>query len=341
MNMTKWRESVIYGHKKAFPLVSFPAVQPLYVTVKELVCDSSLQALGMRMIADRYDMLASTGYMDLSVEAEAFGAMTVYGTDEIPTIIGRIVSSEEDAMALKVPKIGAGRTATNIEAIRKATILIKDRPIFANAIGPFSLAGRLINVNDIMVDCFEEPDMVHIVLKKATEFIIKYIKELKKAGANGVILAEPLAGILSPNLMHEFSSGYVKQIVNAVEDNQFLVIYHNCGTSVNSLIPQLLETGCSAFHFGEKADLKDLLEKMPSDYLIFGNISSATVFNNSTAREMNLKVRGLLERCKDHRNFVISSSCDVPPNTDFSQIDTFFKTIEEYYYKQSLLDMVA
>ena len=99
MNMYKWIERVIYlDEKKALPLLSFPSVQMLYVTVKELVMNSNYQALGMKMLADRYDMPAVPSFMDLSVEAEAFGSKTVYGADEVPTIIGRIVEDEDDAV---------------------------------------------------------------------------------------------------------------------------------------------------------------------------------------------------------------------------------------------------
>ena len=42
--------------------------------------------------------------------------------------------------------------------------------------------------------------MVHVVLEKCAEFITKYILEYKKVGANGVVIAEPLAGLLSPAL---------------------------------------------------------------------------------------------------------------------------------------------
>ena len=44
-------------------------------------------------------------------------------------------------------------------------------------------------------------------------FIIEYIKAYKAVGAHGVIMAEPLAGILSPQLCQEFSTKYVKEIV--------------------------------------------------------------------------------------------------------------------------------
>ena len=340
MNMYNWVERVIYGEQKALPVLSYPAVQFLYVTVKELACDSGYQAMGMRLLADRYDMPAALTYMDLSVEAEAFGAHAVYSSDEVPTIIGKLINTQEEADALAVPKVGAARTGVCIKTIRKALNLISDRPIFGSCIGPFSLAGRLLNVNDIMVDCYTDPDMVHTVLKKATEFIIKYIKAQKAAGAHGVVMAEPLAGLLSPQLMSEFSSDYVRQIVSEVQDKHFIIIYHNCGGSVNQLVDEILDTGCIAFHFGEKADMKALLEKIPRNFLVLGNISPSGVFNNNTKRNMRLATTRLLELCKEYPNFVISSGCDIPPYTDLDNIDAFFDTVKAFYYRESLWDMI-
>ena len=57
--------------------------------------------------------------MDLSLEAEAFGSTIRVSDDEVPTVIGSIVSTEEEADALKVPEIGVGRTQIYIDAIEK------------------------------------------------------------------------------------------------------------------------------------------------------------------------------------------------------------------------------
>ena len=76
--------------------------------------------------------------------------------------------------------------------------LITDRPVLAGIIGPYSLAGRLLDMTEIMILCYEEPEMVESVLEKATEFLIEYAKAFKEAGANGVCMAEPAAGLLSP-----------------------------------------------------------------------------------------------------------------------------------------------
>ena len=340
MNMYNWVERLIYGEKKPFPILSFPSVQYLFVTVKELVSSSAYQAMGMRMIADHYDMPAAPTFMDLSIEAEAFGAHCVYGVDEVPTIIGKLVSTEEDVDALQVPEVGAGRTGISLETVRKALMLITDRPVLAGCIGPFSLAGRLMNVNDIMVSCYTEPEVVHKVLEKATQFIISYLQEFKKAGAHGAILAEPLAGLLSPELMREFSTRYVGRIVRAVQDKHFILVYHNCGSAINQLVPEMLETGCIAYHFGESADMKAMLEKIPRNFLVMGNISPSNAFNNNSVQNIKHVTTRLLNQCGHYNNFIISSGCDIPPYTDFDNIDAFFEVVQSYYYRQHLWDII-
>ena len=101
MNMDLWiLEQIATRDKKAMPLLSYPAVQQLFITVDKLVNSSTEMALGVRLIADRYNMPFATTYMDLSVEAEAFGATCTYHAMDIPTIPGQLVSTQEQADAL-------------------------------------------------------------------------------------------------------------------------------------------------------------------------------------------------------------------------------------------------
>ena len=72
-------------------------------------------------------MLFAPSYMDLSVEAEAFGAKAVYSDEGVPTIVGKLIETEEDANALQIPEVGAGRTGQCIETVKKALKLITDR----------------------------------------------------------------------------------------------------------------------------------------------------------------------------------------------------------------------
>lgn len=317
--------------KKALPVLSFPAIQLMDISVKELISNSDLQARGMKLVSEQVDSAASVSLMDLSLEAECFGSQIRFSDDEVPTVVGSIVNSEEEAKALEVPKVGAGRTTIYIEAIEKAAKLIEDRPVFAGVIGPFSLAGRLMDVSEAMIYCYEEPDMVHILLNKVTEFLISYCLEYKRVGANGIVLAEPLAGLLSPALAEEFSGPYVKRIVDALQDDSFLVIYHNCGNSTIQTIKSILDNGAAAYHFGNAIDMAEMLTHIPEGTLVMGNVDPAGEFRNGTVesiREATLKV---MNACCKYPHFVISSGCDIPPMSKWENIHAFFQTVSDFY----------
>ena len=92
-----------------------------------------------------------------------------------------------------------------VEAISKALKLITDRPIFAGVIGPYSLAGRLMDMTQIMMNCYDEPEMVHATLEKATDFILAYIQAYKDVGPTAWSLPSRRRPAL-PDLCEEFSS---------------------------------------------------------------------------------------------------------------------------------------
>ena len=200
-NMKQWFSDLIASPKKqALPILSFPAVQLLDVSVKQLISDASLQARGMEQVALRVPAAASVNLMDLSVEAECFGSTVRVSDDEVPTVVGSVVSDADDLAALPQPKVGDGRTGICVEGIRRACGLIEDRPVLAGIIGPYSLAGRLMDVTEIMYACYDEPELVHAVLDRVCDFLIGYARAFRDAGASGVVMAEPLAGLLSPVL---------------------------------------------------------------------------------------------------------------------------------------------
>lgn len=334
-NMKLWLEELLKSDvKKALPILSFPSVQLLGITVKKLISDSELQAKGMKMIAERTASAAAVSLMDLSVEAECFGSSVKFSDDEIPTVTGRIINNEEDANKLKIPEIGTARSGLYINAIKKACEEITDRPVFAGMIGPFSLAARLLDVTEIMMDCYEDPDMVHTVLEKTTNFLINYAKAYKEAGANGIVLAEPVSGLLSPALEEEFSSPYVKKIVEAVQDDEFILIYHNCGNNTHLMTESIYSTGSAAYHFGNAINMKEMMEKFPENTVLMGNVDPAAILRRGTPEAVRAETLRIMNECCSHKNFVISSGCDIPPLTPWENLDAFFAAVEEFYGKQ-------
>lgn len=316
------------GKKQAIPILSFPASQKMDVTVEQLVTNARLQAQAMEIIAHQTGTMAAVSLMDLSIEAEAFGASVRFFDDEVPVVTGQLISCEEEAQALEVPGLDKGRAGICIEGVRLAKERIQDKPVMAGMIGPYSLAGRLMDVTEIMYSCYDEPEVVHIVLEKATEYLIAYGNAMKQAGADGIMMAEPLAGILSPDMAAEFSVPYVKKIIQALKADDFALIYHNCGNSVPNMLEEIFSQGADAYHFGNAVDMLQVMQNAPEDILCMGNIDPAAQFTNGTVESMKEATKQLMAQCGSYPNFLPSSGCDIPAHANWDNIHAFFEALE-------------
>ena len=327
-NMKAWAAELAES-RRPLPLLSFPSAQLTGASVYEITHDAAKQTEGILAVAQRTNAAAAVCMMDLSLEAEAFGCTLAASEHEVPTVTEILVSDEDEANALKIPAVGAGRTALYIQAAADAKAQIQDRPVLSGMIGPFSLAGRLMDVTEALMACIADPDFVLAVLDKVTPFLIDYAKAYKAAGVDGIVMAEPLAGLLSPAQEREFSAPFVKAIIDAVQDDSFIVIYHNCGANVVHMTASLAENGAAAYHFGDAIDLCTMLAGMPADRPVCGNVSPVTEFLHGTPESMAAAVRALRASCAAYPNFVLSSGCDIPPASKWENIDAFFKAAEE------------
>jgi uroporphyrinogen decarboxylase len=165
-----------------------------------------------------------------------------------------------------------------------------------------------------------------MLLDKCTQFIAKYCQALKLTGANGVLMAEPAAGLLSNDDCMTFSSQYVKRIVDRVQDDDFIVILHNCGNQ-GHCTRAMVATGAAAYHFGNKCHMEQVIRDVPPTALAMGNIDPVSVFKDGTPEAMRLAVWNLLGKMRQYPNFVLSSGCDTPPHTPMANIDAFFQAL--------------
>lgn len=323
-------EKLLKNKNKTVPILSFPSTQLLGVSVKELISSSEMQVSGMQTIAERCNVGAALNMMDLSVEAEAFGAKVRFYDDDVPAVEKGIIDDITEAQSVTVPEVGAGRTALCIEGIAKAKQKIADIPVFCGVIGPYSLAGRLFDMTELMMECFDSPDEVKILLSKATCFLKEYIKAFKAAGADGVIMAEPAAGLLSPTLAQEFSMPFVKEIFDEINSEDFIVCYHNCGNAVGDMLGSVAELGADIVHLGNAVDLKKALEFLPKETVVMGNVNPV-LFRTGKPEEIRADVQRVYTECSQFDNFMISTGCDVPAASKWENIDAYFEKVNELY----------
>lgn len=330
MNMERWIEQVIQQKKvAAVPIMTHPGIELGNRTVREAVTNGRIQYEAVIRLCERYPSAAACTIMDLTTEAECFGAEIEFSDIAVPAVRGRLLNDIKDISRLKVPSLNSGRIPEYLKANLLAAEKICDRPLFGGCIGPFSLAGRLYDMSDIMVLICEEPDAAHELLSKCTEFILKYCLALRETGANGVVMAEPAAGLMSNEQCVDFSSLYVKYIVEKVQTPEFSVVLHNCGNT-GHCTKAMVETGAAMYHFGNKCAMCEVMEDVPPTAIGMGNIDPVSIFKDAMPAQMKQTVKSLLDHTRKFPNFVLSSGCDTPPHTPLHNIDAFFDALGEW-----------
>lgn len=333
INMKQWiADTIARKEVAAVPVMTHPGIEQNGHTVKEAVSDGRVHAEAVVRLARQYPSAAAATIMDLTTEAEAFGAEITFSDTAVPAVSKRLLADVDSIYRLQVPLLSAGRIPAYLKANLIAAREINDRPVLAGCIGPFSLAGRLYDMSEIMALIYENPDAAHTLLIKSTDFIEKYCMALKQTGVQGVMMAEPAAGLLSNEDCMIFSSDYVRRIVDHLQDESFIIILHNCGNT-GHCTKAMVATGAAAFHFGNKCRMDEIIREVPPTALAMGNIDPVSIFKDGTPELMRKTVTDLLERMKDHSNFVLSSGCDTPPQTPIANINAFFQALNDYNHR--------
>jgi len=322
-----FHDFVLAANKRlALPLAVYPGTRLTSWRVFDVVTNPVAQRDVVAALHDRYHGRVVFTAMDLSVEAEAFGCPVRLAEDEVPTTTGPAVTDPRQVQSLKIPQPGDKRTRVYLETTALLRGISDAKFVFGGCIGPFTLAARLIGLSEACQLTVTEPELLHALLEKTTAFLSAYVRAFRDAGADGVIMAEPGAGLLSPSGFTTFSSAYVKRIVQLLQPEKFTVIFHCCSARLVHLAAAV-ETGADVLHFGAPMDIIGALSKVSPNIVVCGNLDPVSVFVQGSPEEIAVKVSQLLEAARGKRNFVISSGCDVPVATPLANLDAFYRAV--------------
>jgi uroporphyrinogen decarboxylase len=334
-NMKEWRIHLMNQQKRfAMPIMTHPGIDMTGKKVIDAVTDGEIHFEAIHAMATHFPTLAATMMMDLTVEAEAFGCEIIFAEDEVPSVVNRVAHDHESVRKLAIPSLDSGRIGEYLRAGRLAAEKIHNKPVLGGCIGPFSLAGRLFDMTEIMTAAFMEPETIEALIEKCTLFLLNYVQEMKRSGMHGIIMAEPAAGLLDEAMCDRFSSAFIRRIVEGVQDDHFLFILHNCGNT-GHVTRSMISTGAQGLHFGNRIDMIKTLQEVPGHILVFGNLDPVSAFKMASPGEIYRLASELLQASSAYPNFVLSSGCDTPPGVPSGNIHAFYDALQEYN-KQAL-----
>ncbi len=322
------RDLISTEQRRAIPILTAPGAHLIGLAPGQVYNSGEQQFACLEALAARYPADALVTFMDLSVEAEAFGCEIVFSDNEIPTVSHPIASDSAAIESLVVPTVGAARIPETLTCARLSAAGI-NRPVFGGIIGPFSLAGRLADMTEMMIMAASEPELAHALLEKATVFLVAYAQAIKETGVAGIVIAEPAAGLLSPDMFAEFATPYLRQMILPLKDASFMTVLHNCGNCRNQ-VGHMLAASPDALHVGNAVDILDILPQVPANISVMGNLDPVGILKTATAETVYAQTATLLERTSTFPNYILSTGCDVPADVPAANLDAFFNACRDY-----------
>ena len=313
---------IIREKNLVIPLLGAPGTILSKTTLKENLTNSEVQYKTLSMLMDKFSTDGIFPMMDLTVEIEALGSETNFPENANPSVVKPLIKNREDLKILKGNWQGiSGRMKVFIEVMEK---IAKKYSIIKGGyvIGPFTMAGELMGANEIAIQAMLNPEMVFELVNFSLEVISEYANALFNAGADAIVVLEPLAVILSLKKYKEFSLYPFKKLVSNLNNKP--LILHICGNT-NHLIKSMLDSGAVGLSLDSVINFEELKKIIPQEITLMGNLNPVKIFLQSTPDQVAEATKSLKESMKDTKNFILSSGCDIPINTPLKNIAAFMK----------------
>lgn len=267
---------------------------------------------------------------DLAVEAEALGAKANYYTHatEIlyPTITEHPAEKVED-LNLQVPSdlAKAARIPLVIEALKLLKSEVGDEvAIGSHVLGPYTLAGQLLDLSFLAKAAFKKPALVGALLDTLASVLIEIIGIYRRAGADYITVREMGAGpdILSPRIFQSLIMPPLKKIFAAVDSPKVL---HICGDT-NDIIEGMAQCGADVLSVEKKNRVAETRRKLGPGALIFGDLDAYNVLVLGGPVEVEKAVREAIEAGVN----AIWPGCDIWPTVPKENMEALMAAARKY-----------
>ena len=187
-------------------------------------------------------------------------------------------------------------------------------PIVAGIIGPFTIAGSLLDSVPILKATFKTPDKIPPFLEVAEKAGTTLAKALVEAGADIISCEDMTASpeLIAPKTYREFELKYQRRQFEAIPVPKIL---HICG-NVDSIVEWMGQTGADILSLEPKASAKLARQKCGSDIILMGGVDTATTL---FMKDPDTVKEGCEETIEDGIQ-ILAPGCAVAPGTPMENL---------------------
>jgi len=267
---------------------------------------------------------------DMGVEAEALGAgvnFYPHHTDVVyPTITEKVAEKVKD-LDLQIPPdlANAGRIPLVTEAIGYLKEEIgNDVAIGSWVLGPYTLAGQLVDIGDLAKAAFKDKETVQNILSTLADVLIEISKIYRAAGADYITVREmgATADILSPRMFKALIRPHLEQVFAGMDSPKIL---HICGDT-DSIVDQMALCGADAISVEQKNNVAESREKVGPDMPILGNIDPYGVVVQGKPEDIHNAVKEAIANGVD----AVWPGCDLWPVVPKENLEALIEAALKY-----------
>lgn len=244
-------------------------------------------------------------------EAEALGCVIKHGGKEnVPGIDHPPPYTLDDAVTLPDDFLDRGRIPELIEAVRILKKQVEEEvAIIGGIIGPFTIAGALLDSVPILKATFRSPEKLPPFLDVAERAGTLLGKALIEAGADLIVVEDMQASpeLIAPRTYRDLELAYQKKQIDALDAP---VILHICGR-IDPILEYMVQTGCAGISIEPKTDVKLAREAAGEKSVLIGAVDCPTTLFMQTAQDVDRIVKEQIGQGFD----VIAPGCAIPPGT--------------------------
>lgn len=192
--------------------------------IPELACEITIQPINIVGVD------AAILFSDILVVPQAMG-LEVELVESKGPILPEPIKTIHDFDRIQIPDVNE-----TLQYVFDAIKLIKQElngrvPLIGFAGAPWTILCYMVQgkgsktFDEAKTFCYTQPAMAHRLLQMITDTTIAYLKEQVKAGVDVIQIFDSWGGLLGPDDFENISLKYIRQIVHALKDDVFTIIF--------------------------------------------------------------------------------------------------------------------
>jgi uroporphyrinogen decarboxylase len=280
---------------------------------------------------DRFGVDAAIIFSDILVVPEAMGLPYLMEEQKGP-VFPDVIRSVAD-----LAKIRDANPEEDLKYVLDAIKIVKNElagrvPLIGFAGAPFTIFCYMVEgrgsktFSQAKKMLYAEPELAHALLQKITDSTISYLKAQVAAGANLLQIFDSWAGILSPVQYSAFSTPYLKQICDAIDEVPVTLFAKGAFFARE----EMAQLNCATIGLDWNMEIEKVRDLVGESKTLQGNLDPCVLYADKTKIEQETKK--MLNSFKSKRH-IVNLGHGIYPDTDFEKVKTFINTIKSYEIK--------